>query len=81
MNQYVTRTIVVHEPGKDPVSHDQTVHFTREDAQGNAGYTDPVTGKTTWNAWHVAGALNQANGTWQNLMHQLLKATLQVKLT
>ncbi|MCC4382910.1 YPDG domain-containing protein, partial [Limosilactobacillus reuteri] len=64
MNQYVTRTIVVHEPGKDPVSHDQTVHFTREDAQGNAGYTDPVTGKTTWNAWHVAGELNQANGTW-----------------
>ncbi|MDK8117210.1 Rib/alpha-like domain-containing protein [Limosilactobacillus reuteri] len=64
MNQYVTRTIVVHEPGKDPVSHDQTVHFTREDAQGNAGYTDPVTGETTWNAWHVAGELNQANGTW-----------------
>ncbi|MCC4348156.1 YPDG domain-containing protein, partial [Limosilactobacillus reuteri] len=64
MNQYVTRTIVVHEPGKDPVSHDQTVHFTREDAQGNAGYTDPVTGETTWNAWHVAGELNQPNGTW-----------------
>ena len=64
MNQYVTRTIVVHEPGQDPVSHDQTVHFTREDAQGNAGYTDPVTGKITWNAWHVAGELNQANGTW-----------------
>ena len=64
MNQYVTRTIVVHEPGKDPVSHDQIVHFTREDAQGNAGYSDPVTGETTWNAWHVAGELNQANGTW-----------------
>ncbi len=64
MNQYVTRTIVVHEPDQDPVSHDQTVHFTREDAQGNAGYTDPVTGKITWNAWHVAGDLNQANGTW-----------------
>ena len=64
MNQYVTRTIVVHEPGQDPVSHEQTVHFTREDAQGNAGYTDPVTGKITWNAWHVAGELNQANGTW-----------------
>ncbi|OYS84210.1 hypothetical protein CBG04_04430, partial [Limosilactobacillus reuteri] len=64
MNQYVTRTIVVHEPGQDPVSHDQTVHFTREDAQGNAGYTDPATGITTWNAWHVAGDLNQANGTW-----------------
>ncbi|WP_225432678.1 Rib/alpha-like domain-containing protein [Limosilactobacillus reuteri] len=64
MNQYVTRTIVVHEPGKDPVSHDQTVHFTREDANGNAGYTDPVTGEITWNAWHVAGELNQANGTW-----------------
>ena len=64
MNQYVTRTIVVHEPGQDPVSHDQTVHFTREDAQGNAGYTDPVTGEITWNAWHVAGELNQANGTW-----------------
>ncbi|KOH02398.1 hypothetical protein LJ16_03680, partial [Lactobacillus johnsonii 16] len=64
MNQYVTRTIVVHEPGQDPVSYDQTVHFTREDAQGNAGYTDPVNGKITWNAWHVAGELNQANGTW-----------------
>ncbi|WP_459349404.1 Rib/alpha-like domain-containing protein [Limosilactobacillus reuteri] len=64
INQYVTRTIVVHEPGQDPVSHDQTVHFTREDAQGNAGYTDPVTGEITWNAWHVAGELNQANGTW-----------------
>ena len=64
MNQYVTRTIVVHEPGQDPVSHDQTVHFTREDAQGNAGYTDPATGITTWNAWHVAGDLSQANGTW-----------------
>ena len=64
MNQYVTRTIVVHEPGKDPVSYNQTVHFTREDANGNAGYTDPVTGETTWNAWHVAGELDQANGTW-----------------
>lgn len=64
MNQYVTRTIVVHEPGQDPVSHDQTVRFTREGAQGNAGYTNPVTGKITWNAWHVAGELNQANGTW-----------------
>ncbi|MCC4370164.1 YPDG domain-containing protein, partial [Limosilactobacillus reuteri] len=64
MNQYVTRTIVVHEPGKDPVSHNQIVHFTREDANGNAGYTDPVTGETTWNAWHVAGELDQANGTW-----------------
>ena len=64
MNQYVTRTIVVHEPGKDPVSHNQTVHFTREDANGNAGYNDPVTGETNWNAWHVAGELDQANGTW-----------------
>ncbi|OYS06484.1 Rib/alpha-like domain-containing protein, partial [Lactobacillus johnsonii] len=64
MNMSVTRTIVVHEPDQDPVSHNQTVHFTREDAQGNAGYTDPVTGKITWNAWHVAGELNQANGTW-----------------
>ena len=65
MNQYVTRTIVVHEPGKDPVSHNQTVHFTREDANGNAGYNDPVTGETNWNAWHVAGELNQTNGTWE----------------
>ena len=65
MNQYVTRTIVVHEPGQDPVSHYQTVHFTNEDKDGNSGYIDPVTGKTIYNTvWHLAGDINQANGTW-----------------
>ena len=65
MNQYVTRTIVVHEPGQDPVIHYQTVHFTNEDKDGNSGYIDPVTGKVIYNTvWHVAGELNQANGTW-----------------
>ncbi|MBU5318681.1 YPDG domain-containing protein [Lactobacillus johnsonii] len=65
MNKYVTRTIVVHEPGQDPVSHYQTVHFTNEDKDGNSGYIDPVTGKVIYNTvWHVAGELNQANGTW-----------------
>ena len=65
MNKYVTRTIVVHEPGQDPVSHYQTVHFTNEDKDGNSGYIDPVTGKTIYNTvWHLAGDINQANGTW-----------------
>ena len=65
MNQYVTRTIVVHEPGQDPVIHYQTVQFTNEDKDGNSGYIDPVTGKVIYNTvWHVAGELNQANGTW-----------------
>ena len=65
MNQYVTRTIVVHEPGQDPVSHYQTVHFTNEDKDGNSGYIDPLTGKIIYNTvWHVAGELNQADGTW-----------------
>ncbi|MCT3199523.1 mucin-binding protein, partial [Limosilactobacillus reuteri] len=64
MNQYVTRTIVVNEPGKPSVSTPQTVHFTREDANGNAGYKDAATGEIKWNAWHVAGDINQTNGTW-----------------
>ncbi len=65
MNRSVTRTIVVHEPGQDPVSHYQTVHFTNEDKDGNSGYIDPVTGKTIYNTvWHLAGDINQANGTW-----------------
>lgn len=66
MTMKVTRTINYQVPEGQaaiaPVT--QTVEYTREDAQGNAGYTDPVTGETTWNAWHVAGELNQANGTW-----------------
>ncbi|MCC4402788.1 mucin-binding protein, partial [Limosilactobacillus reuteri] len=56
MTMKVTRTINYQVPEGQaaiaPVT--QTVEYTREDAQGNAGYTDPATGITTWNAWHVA---------------------------
>ena len=65
MNKYVTRTIVVHEPGQHPENHYQTVHFTNEDNDGNSGYIDPVTGETTYNTvWHVAGDLNATTGSW-----------------
>ncbi|WP_323081963.1 Rib/alpha-like domain-containing protein [Limosilactobacillus reuteri] len=66
MKMSVTRTINYEVPaGHEAIAPvTQTVEYTREDAQGNASYTDPVTGEITWNAWHVAGELNQANGTW-----------------
>ena len=66
MNKYVTRTITVINPETN--AHQvitQTVHFTNEDKDGNSGYQDPVTGKVTYNTtWHVAGNLNETNGTW-----------------
>ena len=66
MNKYVTRTITVINPETN--AHQvitQTVHFTNEDKDGNSGYQDPVTGKITYNTtWHVAGNLNETNGTW-----------------
>lgn len=54
----VTRTIRYDVNGTghqaiDPAT--QTVTYTREDAQGNAGYQDPVTGKISWNTWRVKG--------------------------
>lgn len=54
INRYVTRTIIVKEPGKEPQTITQTVHFTNEDKDGNSGYKDPVTGKTTMNPWTPA---------------------------
>lgn len=56
MEMTVTRTIEYDVTGTNhaaisPVT--QTVVYTRADAQGNAGYQDPVTGDITWNAWHV----------------------------
>ena len=63
MNKYVTRTIAVNNPD-GTVTVPQTVHFSREDANGNAGYKDAVSGETTWNAWHVAGDLNATTGKW-----------------
>lgn len=54
INRYVTRTIIVKEPGKEPQTITQTVHFTNEDKNGNSGYKDPVTGKTTINPWTPA---------------------------
>ena len=66
MNRYVTRTIMIHEPGQEPTVEYQTVHFTNEDAQGNSGYQGPVTGKITYNTnWHVAGDINAVTGTWK----------------
>ncbi|WP_225415540.1 mucin-binding protein, partial [Limosilactobacillus reuteri] len=55
MKMTVTRTINYEVPaGHEAIAPvTQTVEYTREDAQGNAGYTDPATGITTWNAWHV----------------------------
>ncbi|MBB1078355.1 YSIRK-type signal peptide-containing protein [Limosilactobacillus sp. STM2_1] len=55
MYREVTRTINVTDPvtGETKTST-QTAKFTREDAKGNAGYTDPVTGKTTMNPWTPA---------------------------
>lgn len=38
----------------------QTVVYTREDSDGNAGYKDPDSDAITWNAWHVKN-----NGTAQ----------------
>ena len=62
----VTRTISYEVPaGHEAIAPvTQTVEYTR-DVNGVAGYQDPVTGKFTWNAWHVAGELNQTNGTWE----------------
>ena len=62
----VTRTISCEVPaGHEAIAPvTQTVEYTR-DVNGVAGYQDPVTGKFTWNAWHVAGELNQTNGTWE----------------
>ncbi|WP_076459822.1 Rib/alpha-like domain-containing protein [Limosilactobacillus caccae] len=64
MYREITRTITINKPGQTVGDTEtQTVKFTREDAQGNAGYTDPVTGETSWNAWHVAGS-DSATGSW-----------------
>lgn len=56
MEMTVTRTIKYDVAGTShaticPVT--QNVVYTREDAQGNAGYQDPVTGVISWNAWHA----------------------------
>ena len=65
MNKYVTRTIIVKEPGKPESRELQVVHFTNEDKNGNSGYKDPVTGEVTYNSdWHVAGNLEAKTGTW-----------------
>ena len=65
MNKYVTRTIIVKEPGKPESKELQVVHFTNEDKNGNSGYKDPVTGEVTYNSdWHVAGNLEAKTGTW-----------------
>ena len=55
-NLYVTRTIHYIVPTGEPAIADQvqTVHYIRKDAQGNSGYTDPVTGKVTYVAWTLA---------------------------
>ena len=50
----VTRTINYEVPtGHEAIAPvTQTVEYTR-DVNGVAGYQDPVTGKPTWNPWHV----------------------------
>ena len=63
MYREVSRTIVANIPNADSESQTQTVKFTREDKDGNAGYQDPATGKITWNAWHVVDS-DAATGTW-----------------
>ncbi|MCC4474775.1 mucin-binding protein, partial [Limosilactobacillus reuteri] len=54
MNMSVTRTINYEVPaGHEAIAPvTQTVEYTR-DVNGVAGYQDPVTGKITWNPWHV----------------------------
>ena len=52
-NKYITRTITDEKPA-GTVTKKETVHFSREDAKGNAGYKDSQ-GKITWNDWHVVG--------------------------
>lgn len=54
MNMDVTRTIKYDVSGTGHAAiadQTQTVHYVRKDANGNAGYYNPVTGKTTWVAW------------------------------
>lgn len=63
MNHYSTRKIITILPNGTRSEVDQTVHFVREDKDGNAGYKDPVTDQITWNPWHVVGS-DQSNGTW-----------------
>ncbi|MCZ3847572.1 Rib/alpha-like domain-containing protein [Lactobacillus crispatus] len=66
INRYVTRTIIVKEPGKEPQTITQTVHFTNEDKDGNSGYKDPVTGEIKYNTdWHVASDLKAKTGSWE----------------
>ncbi|WP_076459823.1 Rib/alpha-like domain-containing protein [Limosilactobacillus caccae] len=52
-NKYITRTITDEKPA-GTVTKKETVHFSREDDKGNAGYKDSQ-GKITWNDWHVVG--------------------------
>ncbi|WP_367341647.1 Rib/alpha-like domain-containing protein [Limosilactobacillus sp.] len=63
MYREVTRTIVINEPNHQTRTVVQTVRFSRDDANGNAGYYDPSTRQTIWNAWHVDGS-QDATGTW-----------------
>ena len=72
MTKDVTRTITVNYPagvtGGQPAP--QVVHFTREDAKGNAGYI--INGKTEMNAWHLVGS-DAATGTWTEITAPTVK--------
>ncbi|OOK86377.1 hypothetical protein B0B48_08445, partial [Lactobacillus gasseri] len=63
MYKEITRTIIINMPDQGSQTKLQTVKFTREDKNHNAGYTDPVTGKTTLNAWHIVNGV-ATTGTW-----------------
>lgn len=71
-NKYVTRTIEMISPVSNKVDYIiQTIHFAREDKDGNAAYTDPVSGKKTYVPWVVMdkdGKLtNKTNGVWKEI--------------
>ncbi|TSO26422.1 Rib/alpha-like domain-containing protein [Lactobacillus sp. LL6] len=71
-NKYVTRTIEEINPLNNKVDYIiQTIHFVREDKDGNAAYTDPVSGKKTYVPWIVMdkdGELtNKTNGVWKEV--------------
>ena len=61
MNKEVIRTITYNVDGTNHAAiadQTQSVHYVRKDANGNAGYIDPNTGKTVYFDWTLADGQN-----------------------
>ena len=76
-DKYITRTIEEINPLNNKVDYIvQTIHFVREDKDGNAAYTDSVSGKKTYVPWVIMdknGKLtNRTNGVWKEISEKEL---------